>query len=342
MKDTTGSSERTTMDKGVSPWGSSSRSTSAIRHPTFFLRAFTLVELLTAIGIIAVLAAAVFPAVRAINRTGGREAGVNTIAVAATTARTYATKLSRVDLKTIGNPNFTAATFSGVAMLFTPNGEIRIVENDQAAISTGSSLLEELSPSRNGFTDMQDVEYIQLPRNTGVVGITKANQSYPYLYPPPFAVRYDRGGSMIIGDTNDRKAYYDSNYDGQMRTSTGTGYDRSSPYFASATHYNPDDWDSRRPGYPTGSSTTDNPGLHTNTSKHKLPFEEVETVIGVLVFSDPDFRAAGHNFLPDTSVGQRPINSSARAWLLDTDASGNLKNSKLLLFSRLTGNIVRE
>jgi len=286
--------------------------------------AFTLVELLVVISIIAVLMTLAFPAISLMQRLTRGGAAETTIGVAVRTAAAYAVKPKPA----ISNPNYPSVSFysNGAAILFTPNGDIRILESDRLAKDTAGNFLQVGTPPRFGYKDIEGRDYINLPSHTGIVGIirTGPNPDDIKLIPPPFAVRFDRHGQLSIGSTNPEETYmvyYDANGDGR--------YDLNSK----RDEYTPEEWDSR--------DSTWNKNMRADGLSPALPFERIETVIGVLLFSMNDLKGQGHEFTTDSDGF---LEDDVRNWLLATKDADPLalKNAKTLFFSRSSGAILRE
>ncbi len=275
---------------------------------------FTVTELLVVISLVALTLGIVLPGVSAMRNMNQTKAAINALGAAVTAARANAT-VKKVDLEDI-NPIYAGFTHSGVAILFTPAGEMRLVENQQDAVDDDTPeplFLEALG--RNGYRDIPRSDYVKVPRNAGVVGIARNAQgaSGLLLLTPPFAVRFTEHGTLIVpesaSDDPDRMVYYDGDYDGYHARSDGrfNGYDA-------------DDWD---PHSPTYTDRWDN-----TVKKYELPFEELETVVGVMVYSKPDLRQAGLGH-SGTASG---INTAARDWIL--------ANGQAIFFGRHTGTLI--
>ena len=286
--------------------------------------AFTLMEMMIVIVIIALVAGLVFPMLSKLSRSGRAEAGINTVAVAVKAARGLATR-TKAPLP----PPYDTANYDGVAILFTPAGEMRLVEDDRRAwdAATPSALVE--ASSVNAYTDVLDRDYIQLPKGSGVVGIMKNDFTNPRLLPPPFAVRIDKHGRMLGGSAStarNRLVFYDSNHDDQYRiTGVADGAHRDNPYGPGA--YDPQLWDPDSDVFdPSANPET---AWDEDRQKWPLPFELIETVVGVIVYSKYDFDKAGKT-MPDKvdnfSAG------SVGEWLLE--------NGQAVFFSRYTGAMI--
>jgi prepilin-type N-terminal cleavage/methylation domain-containing protein len=286
---------------------------------------FTLVELMVVVGIIAVLAAAAFPFLRSMRDSTNMSAGVNAVSVGVAAARPYATRTLpqakfNIDLDTAAGTQ--TGQYSGTAALFTPANEIRIVENIANAQDPSGAVLE-TNPSsppdeRNGFNDISAIDYILIPQSVGVAGVTRDSTNGLRFLPPPFAVRFDQHGTMIAGDDDQRVVYYDGNYDGKYTTTAVAGGTRANPYGGGT--YNPNTWDPWNSAYVSGR-------YNSTINRYELPFERVETVVAVVVYSKRDFANAGLNW--PTSLA-----ADISAWLK--------ANGQTIFFSRYTGVAMRE
>ena len=150
----------------------------------------------------------------------------------------------------------------------------RLVENDQTALDQGGYSLEQ--SDKNGYADIRDRDYITLPRGAGIVGIVRAGAGLQLL-PPPFAVRFDAQGRLFVGDpwSSDPYVFYDANFNGRYQQDK-----TRDNAFPSSFNYVPAQWDPESSSYIASNDTSDSPGVHPDTGRHKLPFEVVETVVG--------------------------------------------------------------
>lgn len=287
--------------------------------------AFTLIELLVVIAIVSILMAIAFPAIAVMARLTRGGASETTIGVAARTAAAYAGKPKR----SLTDPSNPANTFNsnGAAVLFTPNGDIRILQTDLLAFDTSDAPLQ---PNRFGYEDIPNRDYINLPDNAGVVGILRVSggSNGIELITPPFAIHFDQYGQATTGYAagDDRHmVFYDSNYDGQYNITD----DRSTD-----PNYNPNEWNNKSDEWVD--TRWDDARL-----RPQLPFERIETVVGVLMYQIPDFNS-GDGPPRDLTASSGYLNSNARNWLLQTDADGRLVNAKAIFFSRNSGSILKE
>jgi len=344
---------------------------------------FSLIEMLVVVSIIAIVMALSFPMIGAMRRDSSVSAGINTIAVAGASIRRYATE----DISFPGdllpdNPAIPATLgsqgglYSGAAAIFTPAGEIRLTKNDAGATSLDYSppvlqLLERHgprfgdpqganTPSRelNGFEDIP-IDYILLPSDTGVVGINRVSGGNipfadpttrpPLLLPPPFAIWFDQNGYMVAtgwdpnllpapGQPNDYQfVYYDGEYDNDINVDDTTpNSDRNS-----VNNYNPDEYN---PNHADFISTH----WDDDEEKYKLPFDKLEAVVGVYVYSMEAFEAANDSWedgITDNTAAPHWVDSSGSA--NDTEADNQArwewlrKNGHMLMFSKQTGTLMR-
>ena len=276
---------------------------------------FTIVELLAVLAIMGLLMAILFPAYNAMKRSNRATSAENTITTGVVAARAYATR--RLNGRFLDIPiqlpsgdilRSQSGQYSGVAILFTPSGEMRLVENVWHAQDKASAYLELKSPPQDGYDDIPDRAYIRLPEHTGVMGIRRGNrqgQSALVLLPPPFAVRFDANGYLVSrgdGENLDGSVYYDGDYDNRYEVTSDRARSRGS------------EWDAE-------------------VGRFTLPFEKIETVIGVLIYDQRDFAdvapALDVEYVAQDSSGL----SGPVAWLL--------ANGQQLFFSRYAGTLMR-
>lgn len=291
--------------------------------------AFTIIEMLVVVSIIVLLMAVTFPVISSVTRSTRRAAAVNSVGVAVSAARSYAMREIGFGRSIGDNPLEQEAGdgYSGSAALFTPAGEIRIVENFDEAVNGSNASLE--LAGQNGYQDIPEVEYVRLPRGTGVVGITRGTGGLELL-PPPFAIRFNEHGHLMVASvSNDDMAIcYDSNFNGQITTTVGRPND-----------YDVDDWDPDTAAYAAArdDSDPDKPGIDTGTAdgtdKQRMAFERIEPVMGVMVYSKQAFLDAELDWAASSDA-------DIATWLAGiTDGKDN---SRTLIVSRYTGAIMRE
>jgi type II secretory pathway pseudopilin PulG len=299
---------------------------------------FTLIELIVVVSVLLIAIGILMPSMSRMTVTNRQGAAVDAINTAVTTARAYSTQ-GKADLEDLPglDPEFATASYSGTAVVFTPAGEMRIVENDQTALSTGNNALEATDTTStvagdhlNGYVDIAALDYIRLPKGIGVVGISRSSGAGPDFLPPPFAIRFTEEG-YLISDANltaddPRMVYYDGNYDNQFRVSTGSGEHRGNPY--NGAPYDIDEWDPE-------SSEFISTNYDAVANRYKLPYEKMEAVVGVLVYSKAAFTQAGLNWGTSSTT-------DINGWLGVADASGRLVNAKPLFFSKYSGTVVKD
>jgi len=307
---------------------------------------FTMIELMVVVSIIGILMGMLFPVVWSLDRSVRMNGAVSTIGAAVAAARVA-----------VGQGGHFAVDgyreYRGMAVLFTPGGELRLVESvDARRLAMGGGappdLIDEnnnpLDPEAGAFDDIRNRDYLMLPNGVGVVGIARGAAGTGIaglkLLTPPIAIRFDGEGKLVSGaaisGVDERLVYYDGNYDGEYDTNV----DRTNPYTTSP--YNPAVWDSTDDNF---DDTTKNPvsvpGRHTGEDRENLPFEEIETVVGVLVFSKAEVVGEGLNLISKVGTGA-PVNNMVAGWLLeDNDSDGELDNSQVMFFSRYTGVVVK-
>ena len=303
-------------------------------------RGFTLPELMVAVLAAGILMAVTVGGVRGLIRDTRQQIGYNTVATSVEAARGYATKGKDLARDLVTSPGANAPSFSGAAAIFTPMGEIRLVENDQLAEDGNGAKLETKNDPLNGYKDIdrnndgiRDVDYILLPKDVGVAGIASERQATTDLatfHAPPFAIRFDQKGQLIAGEgqggnpgLRQRLVYYDGDCDGRFQV----GRDRNDPY-SGGTPYNANVWDPSSSESPQPlDDTSEQPGFHPVMNRYKLPFEELEAAIGVVVFSKKAFW--------DTGIAWGDGDHAAlHEWLL--------KNGRVMLFNRYNGEVIQQ
>ena len=269
---------------------------------------FSLMELLVAISIIVIIVGISFPFISAMRSGSRAEAGLNTIGVASDVARQWVGP-SRwaTDFSTAGGGG---AEYSGTAAIFCPTLEVRITVNDRAANGPAGPL-ELLIPALNGYADKRNLDYISIPRGTGLAGIWRdpANPGNFRLVAPPFALAFSEDGHLSFGDASGR-IYYDSDYNGQYDTNN-----------TRPAGYEPGDWD------------RDEAPFNTTEGLRELPFEAIECVAGIIAYDLSDAQAEGYDF-SGGGVYVEGTDDPAIDWLRE--------NGQTVFFSPHTGVMLRD
>lgn len=324
------------------------RTTHTTRRPS---TGFTLIEMLVVVSIITIVLALSFPMIGAMKRDSSASSGVNTVAIAVASARRYATnpdyRFVRSDIDATNTDTNEPGLYSGVAAIFTPAGEIRLAKNAEGAKWGRGWYLERHGPSRtdiqpagqpsrelNGFADI-GLDYIQLGSDVGVVGITRNSRvnpnDPPLLIPAPFAVWFDQNGYLITtgqdtagNDLQYQFVYYDGNYNNSYQCTADRW--NAAPY--NPNEFNPNHGDFNKSNYDIAKE------------KYILPFERLEAVIGVFVYSQEAFENAVEDGLFDHwDVG---VSSTAKINANNPKYWDWMKaNGQMILFSRQTGMMMR-
>jgi prepilin-type N-terminal cleavage/methylation domain-containing protein len=341
------------------------RTTHTTRPPD---TGFTLIEMLVVVSIAAIVLALSFPMISAMKQGASASSGVNSITIAVSAARRYATdpkyRFVKTDIDISNNEPNEPALFSGVAAVFTPAGEVRLTKNEELAQNSTAAInlryLERLGPRAvdrqgpgqperelNGFKDIE-IDYIQLGSDVGVAGITRdgsvAAADPPLLLPPPFAIWFDQNGyliatgqDVITGNDNEYQfVYYDGDLDFDYEYVVGRG-NVTAPH---ATPYDPNDFNPNHGEF-----------VRTNyddtVGKYTFPFDRLEAVIGVYVYSQDAFEAANEVWLRDGDLVAGTDDIATPPWTdtADTDNQDRWDwmkaNGEMILFSRQTGMAMR-
>ena len=299
-------------------------------------RGFTLVEMLMVVSIMFLVLALSIPVTKVYLRDVRETTGINTVTAAAAAARSFADR----DIPHLGAAGvIPGATYDGTAILFTPSGELRLIENNQTAKNTTGGWLE---PGLDGFVDIAGRDYIKMPTASGVVGIARRDNGGSgqlVLLAPPFAIRFDRNGQLMAADldvspggSRANWVHYDGSYDtgGEIDPAS----DRDNPAFGPAT-YDPETWI-------RGSGNYDRAVAYEPAAgKHRLPFDAIESVIGVIVYSRNDFLKAEPPD-PQRQLAARYVHTEGTGSMLDPTAAWLLKNGKVFFFNRFTGAIMKD
>lgn len=269
-------------------------------------RGFSITELIVVIGIAALLIGFTFPVISSLFRGTKISGGLNTIGMSVDVARQWVA-LAAWDTDLTGLPP-QPQDYSGTAALVCPTGEVRIVVNERRAQDQNNNFLEANTVNKqNGYSDLNGVDYIQIPNGVGVVGIFR-DSSGVRLLAPPFAIAFNENGHMHFGDGNGQ-IYYDGDGSGRYETND----DRSG--------YDPAEWD--------GTSGSNNDEVLNRNSgnagdlRRALPFDAIACVPGVIVYEADAFP---FNF---DNNGEVQLGTPAGDWLDENGVS--------LFFSPHTG-----
>lgn len=304
---------------------------------------FSLIELMVVMAITVFLIALSAGSINEFVKANATEAGLTTVSSAMSTTRAHATR----GLET--GQVFDRTQFQGVALLFTPS-DLRVVRHvarrpDGGRLEKGNgSALEDWQPA---YREIPDVDYISMPKDAGVVGISRNGPDAVnglLLFAPPFAIRFNPSGQLVsrrndpmTGSTE--RIYYDGDYNEEYEV----GSNRGDPGYGSASNYFPMEFD------PTHDAYNPSAARDTDENKTRVPFEAIETVVGVIVYSEDRMEGAMLDekidpMDPDeswmrASESSGAIDPDGRDWLLQELEAGR---ARLMLFNRYTGAVMRE
>ncbi|MEO0477518.1 MAG: hypothetical protein AAF085_16360, partial [Planctomycetota bacterium] len=273
------------------------------------MQGFSITELMVSVGIIVLLIGISYPFLSALNRGSRVEAGLNIAGMSSDVARQWVQAVSWANDGSTAAP--TLESYTGTAAIYCPTGEVRIVVNDRTAQASNGTpaFLEDRGRDVNGYRDLSQVEYIQIPDGVGIAGIYKdPNTSGVVTFiAPPFAVAYNELGQLYYGDTGGY-IYYDADRNTQYNTG-----------------------DTRPNNYNPTQSNEDNASISSDGVSLELPFEAIECVPGIVIYSLNEFEAAGFDF---SGGGQVTLASNEGQWLQD--------NGETIFFSPHTGAALRD
>lgn len=278
---------------------------------------FTLTELLIVIVVIVLLFTVAVPQFSKMINDGIEDSAVSVISAATATARVYATRTQ----------SFSAGSYQGAALLFTPSGEVRIVRHIEEAVDGGGNRLVDKSPPLAGYADLPGEDFFSLPEAVGVVGITRGGgigSGALYMMPPPFAIRFNSDGTLISrrtakGSSSNMAMYYDGDISGTWVLSN-----------TRAAGYNPNVYDPRSSSYISSN-------LHSS-GKIKFGIDGIDTVVAVIAYNRQELADAN---VDGDGIPENDLIGIAPAGQVKAQVANWLKaNGRVMYFNRYTGTAV--
>ncbi|MEM1107127.1 MAG: prepilin-type N-terminal cleavage/methylation domain-containing protein [Planctomycetota bacterium] len=304
--------------------------------------AFTLVELLVVISILALLVGLSFPFLRQMVSSTSEQMAAGSLSNAVSAARAYSTRFKPfldVEQRTLKTSADDGDGYSGAAVIVTPANELRIVENDEVATDNAGNRLElppnNTVPIRNGYRHIDELDDLRLPGRVAALGIRRTGVNEIELLPPPFAISFNRRGSMVVRDNDlagtstqllsrqrrsDGFVYYDADGDGEYDVTV----DRDSPRGPGGTAFVPGVnglTDFARGVAPV----IDEEG--PMNGRLEMPWERYEPVIGVVIFVPDNVPAdiLADNANPNNTLDNLPYDPDRiEPYIIDTRNDGNL------------------
>lgn len=200
-------------------------------------RAFTILELLIAVSVIMILILITAPFLSAMQEGIAMSSAENSIKVAVTSARAYATRPIEFQRTNWSDYGYSTSydgrkgNYDGTVVIFVWDSEaarveIRILQNDETVEDASNGIPFELqtSPIRNAYTEIEGRDPIYLPGQVGVAGIRRGGDAE--MWSQNFAVRYDNDGSLISRGTGSNEhgwVYFDSVKDGTISSASQGG-----------------------------------------------------------------------------------------------------------------------
>ena len=154
---------------------------------------FSLIELLVVLSIASLLVAISFPFLRQMVRSSSETMAADSISNAVSAARAFSTRYKPFT-DTLNNGKSSEDDgdgYSGAAVIVTPAGELRIVENFELATDQFGNRMELPSGTnfiRNGYAHIEDVDALRMPGRAVALGIRRTGAPELDLLPAPFAI----------------------------------------------------------------------------------------------------------------------------------------------------------
>ncbi len=271
---------------------------------------FSLVELLVVISVLVLLMGLVFPLLGALRSSNILGSGVTIVSSAVASARSY---IYRGNTKVL--PDVRDGSSKGAAAVITANDIFFVVQDPTVRLGSNTSGPFAILTDYLGYTTPAEANApLKLPSGVGVAGLVRVGGTNRLLA-PPFAVRFDEHGNLIVSDLagtsqTERPSYVLVDRDGDGSFPASPAYRNS---------YDPEEWDEDSDSF-------------VSANENKLPFDMIESVPAVIVFNKIDFLEQFPNGWE--TGGEFTSSSPEYTWIT--------QNGRVLWFSRHSGVVSRE